>query len=193
AELKKRKPLNQHQSAASFFSSKIVCGICKGFFGPKLWHSASIYKRTVWRCNHKYGGDCKCQSPHLYETDIQRAFINAFNRMYLERESLKKDYAEIIGVLTDTSALDKEIASRQSELDVFNELIRKLIEENASTPLQQDDYYRRYDELTSRYQAAQNRIKKTSDEKQSRAAKRYNISRFLSDLENRAGLLTEFD
>lgn len=36
------------------FSSKIVCGECGGFFGPKTWHSNSKYKRTIWRCNNKY-------------------------------------------------------------------------------------------------------------------------------------------
>ncbi|MDR1706166.1 MAG: hypothetical protein LBS19_15990 [Clostridiales bacterium] len=108
-------------------------------------------------------------------------------------ERLKKDYAEIIGVLTDTSALDKEISSRQSELDVVNELIRKLIEENARTTLPQDIYIQRYDELAARYQAAQNRIKKIAEEKQGRAVKRHNISRFLSDLEVSKGFLTEFD
>jgi DNA invertase Pin-like site-specific DNA recombinase len=96
AEIKKRKPAGLRQSAASCFSSKIVCGSCKSYFGYKLWHSTSIYRRTVWRCNHKYKDGCKCHSPHLYEATIQKAFINTFNRLCLERERLKKDYAEIV-------------------------------------------------------------------------------------------------
>ena len=129
-EIKKRKATGRNQSGLSPFSSRIICK-CGSFYGPKLLHSTSKYRRTVWRCNRKYNGagsPCgseKCQAPHLYEADIQKAFVEAFNRLYGDRERLIGDYAEIITMLTDTTALDNEIAVQQSERDVVMELMRK--------------------------------------------------------------------
>lgn len=96
-------------------------------------------------------------------------------------------------ILTDTSALDKEFAARQSECDVSTELIRKCVEENAHSALNQDEYQKRYDALFARYEAAKKRLEEILDEKQTRAAKHECISRFISDLEQCGGLLAEFD
>ncbi|MBS4946375.1 MAG: recombinase family protein [Rothia mucilaginosa] len=36
------------------FASKIECGCCGGWYGPKTWHAGSRYERRIWRCNRKY-------------------------------------------------------------------------------------------------------------------------------------------
>lgn len=192
-ELKKRKCNGQHQSGLACFSSRIICGECGGFYGSKVWHSTTQYRRTVWQCNHKYGGEDKCQTPHLYEADVQKAFIEAFNKLFGDKERFIEDYGAIIQVLTDTATLDKEMATQQSECDVVTELIRKCVEENASTALNQGDYNARRNALIARYDAAKNRFDEIAEEKQARIAKRKSISRFISDLEECDGLLTAFD
>ena len=192
-ELKKRKNNGRHQSGLGCFSSKIICGECGGFYGSKVWHSNSPYRRTIWRCNKKYDGGGNCGTPHLYEADVQRAFIQAFNQLFGDRERLAEDYTEIMRVLTDTSALDKEAVTQQSECDVAMELIRKCVEENAHSPLNQDDYTVRYNALVTRYEAAKKRLDEINEDKQARLAKRESISRFISELEQCDGLLTEYD
>lgn len=192
-ELKKRKSTGRMQSGLSPFSSRIICGECGGFYGSKVWHSTSKYRRTIWQCNHKYKGGDKCQTPHLYEVAVQKAFVDALNQLYGDRERLIEDYGVIIQVLTDTSALDKEAKAQQDECDVVMELIRKCVEENSRTALNQDEYQTRYGALLTRYETAKNRLDEITEEKQARAAKRENISRFIADLERCGGLLTEFD
>ena len=71
--------------------------------------------------------------------------------------------------------------------------MRKCVEENAHTPLNQNDYNIRYAALVARYETAQSRLYNINEEKQNRAVKRDSILRFISDLERCGELLTEFD
>jgi DNA invertase Pin-like site-specific DNA recombinase len=192
-EMKKRKATGQKQSGLNAYSGIIICGECGSYYGPKTWHSNSKYKRTIWRCNNKYNGGDKCRTPHLSETDIQAAFVNAFNQLYSGRDRLAEDYATIVETLADTSALDKEAAAQQIERDVAIGLIRELIEENARTALDQKEYGLKHRALVARCESANNRLDEISEKKQSRAAKRVSILRFISDLDKCGGPLAGFD
>lgn len=46
-EMNRRKAIG-YTSRTSCFSSKIICGECGGFYGSKVWHSTSKYRRTIW-------------------------------------------------------------------------------------------------------------------------------------------------
>lgn len=193
AEMKKRKPIGHRQSGVGCFSSKIICGDCGGMYGSKVWHSTSKYRRTIWQCNNKFKGGEKCHTPHLYETALQWAFVEAFNRMIENKDRFIEDYDSIIAVLTDTAALDKEAAQLREECAVVMELIRKCVEENARSAQDQQAYQERYDGLVARYETAKRRLDAITDEKLARSANRESISRVLADLKQRDCLLTEFD
>ncbi|WP_438839131.1 zinc ribbon domain-containing protein [Streptococcus pluranimalium] len=53
------------------FSSKLVCGDCGHFFGSKVWHSTSKYRRVIYRCNEKYNREAKCSTPHVTEDEVK--------------------------------------------------------------------------------------------------------------------------
>jgi hypothetical protein len=194
AEIKKRKGLGKHQSGLHCFSGKIICGACSQFYGSKVWHSTSAkYRRVVWQCNNKYSGEEKCGTPHLYDVDIQRAFVKAVNMLFANKERFIEDYNAVLQVLTDTSALDKESATLRDECAVVSEMIQKCISENARIAQDQDEYNKRYNALVERYDTAKSRLDSVAVEKQARLVKRETISRFLSNLEQRDDLLEEFD
>ena len=44
-------------SGVTIFSSKIRCGCCGGWYGPKVWHSTDKYRRVIWQCNSKFKKD----------------------------------------------------------------------------------------------------------------------------------------
>lgn len=54
-----RKTGKNRISSINAFSSKIRCGDCGGWYGSKVWHSNTKYRRRVWRCNYKYENDDK--------------------------------------------------------------------------------------------------------------------------------------
>ena len=61
-EFEKRK--GQKRSTAGIFASKLICGDCGHFYGNKVWHSNSKYRRIVWQCNSKFRNNEKCKTPH---------------------------------------------------------------------------------------------------------------------------------
>lgn len=70
-EIARRRNSEKRTNCGSPFSAKLVCGDCGEFYGSKVWHSNSKYRRTIWQCNGKFKGKCKCRTPHLYEDDIK--------------------------------------------------------------------------------------------------------------------------
>lgn len=55
----------------TIFSGKIKCEDCGDWYGSKVWHSNSKYKRTIGQCNSKFKE--KCQTPHFTEDEIKDA------------------------------------------------------------------------------------------------------------------------
>ena len=193
AEIKRRKAQNGRRSGQHCFSGKVICGNCSNSYGPKIWHSTSKYKRTIWRCNQKYESGEKCPTPHLYEDDLKRLFEEAFNRLYADRAGLIDDYQDIINTLTDTSKLEKKAATLSEECAVVTELMRKCVDENAHTAQDQDAYHQRYDGLASRYQSVKQQLDGVNEEKLARIAKRESMAWFITGLGGCGGALKEFD
>ena len=195
AEIKRRRSKGKMHTGLHMFSGKLFCGGCGGFYGSKVWHSATKYKRTVWQCNEKYKskGKCACQTPHLYEADIQQVFIRAINQIFQNKDQIIADYNEIIQALTNTTGTDHESDTLREECRVVAEMIQQCIDENARVAQSQTEYQKRYDALHRRYDAAKTQLDKLTQEKQEQASKREIILRFLSDLNRHDGLLAEFD
>ncbi len=192
-ELNKRREVKGYKTGGSCFSGKIVCGECGSFYGSKVWHSTSKYRRVIWQCNSKFKNAEKCGTPHLYEDKLKKAFVEAFNSLIENKEEILKGYKDIIQVLTDTSKLDKESAKLQSELEVVTEMLRKSVEENAHNVLNQDEYDERYNALVERHENIKKGIEGIDEKRLERSSKKENIVEFIKELEAKESLITEFD
>ncbi|MBF0780463.1 recombinase family protein [Granulicatella sp. 19428wC4_WM01] len=53
----------------SYFG-KVICGCCDASYGRHVWHSNSQYKQYIFRCNQKYKGEIKCDTPHVIAEEI---------------------------------------------------------------------------------------------------------------------------
>ena len=95
-------------------------------------HSTDKYRRTIWRCNSKFTGEEKCQTPHLTEDEIKARFLDAFNALVTDKERLLDECRTMQAALTDTGSLDSEIAALLSEMEVVAELTKRCIEENST-------------------------------------------------------------
>ncbi|WP_330659673.1 zinc ribbon domain-containing protein [Caproiciproducens faecalis] len=85
-----------------------MCGDCGGVYRSKVWHSTSKYRCVIWQCNAKFKNGKKCATPHFYEDELKALFVDAFNSLLADRESIFAAYEEIIADLTDNTALPKE-------------------------------------------------------------------------------------
>jgi len=192
-ELARRKKLGKSYSCGSVFSSKIVCGECGDFYGSKVWHSNSKYKRTIWQCNAKFKNEKKCNTPHLNEEDIKVEFIKEFNNLLKNKEEILDNCRLIQATLTDCSVIDKEIENLIWEIDVVTELTRKLVNDNSRNVINQGEYLPKYEGLVQRYEKAKNKLEKLQSEKHQRLVKKDAIGAFMFELHERNDVITKFD
>lgn len=157
-EMAVRKFRGKHHNSLNPFSAKIVCGDCGGFYGSKVWHSTDKYRRVIWQCNGKFKGKDRCVTPHLYEDDIKRLFLRAVAQLTEDREVLLETCRMIHDEYLNTDAIDAECATLNDEIETVSGLTKKLIAENATTAIPQDEYNRKHDALVERYHAAQDRL-----------------------------------
>ena len=73
------------------------------------------------------------------------------------------------------------------------ELIKKCVEENAHSALDQGDYQQKYKTYVERYEVVKDRLAEIYEQRFERINKRENITRFLKLLKQNSALLTEFD
>ena len=192
-ELERRKSIGRSYSGNSIFSSRLVCGDCGGYFGSKVWHSTDKYRRTIWRCNSKFTGEEKCQTPHLTEEEIKARFLDAFNALVADKERLLDECRTMQAALTDTGSLDSEISALLSEMEVVAELTKRCIEGNSTTAQDQATYLERYNGLAERYETAKAKLEKLQAAKAQREAKAEDIGGFMFELAEYPDPITEFD
>ena len=138
------------KSTVSIFSGKIICGDCGGFYGAKVWHSNDKYRKVIWQCNHKFQGK-KCTTPTFSESEIRKLFIRALNQLISGKEKIFSAYAEIQHTMFSTEKLEQELAELKEKINQVNADIVKLITENASNALDQNEYNKNYAKLTQTY------------------------------------------
>jgi len=192
-EMARRKKLGKQYSGNSLFAAKIVCGDCGNFYGSKVWHSTSKYRRVIWQCNNKFKGQQLCSTPHLYEDVIKEKFLSACNQLFENRDEILENCRMMQNLLTDCTEIDEKQQAILQEMEVVSELTRKYIMENSRTAQNQDEYNMHYTALAERYEKLQKKSLSLQKQKEERLAKRDLIGGFILELSKCRELMTEFD
>lgn len=196
-EFRRRKADKKPTSCIHAFSSRIICGECGGVFGTKRWRAqkdGKVYGRQIWQCNEKYRvkGKVNCQTPHLTSVQLEYAFVTAFNQILGNKEQYISDYEPIIGMLTDTTELDKQVADLTEEQEELYTLVKNCIDEKARCGAD-SALAERHNRLISRYDSIKQRLDDISAEISGRQLKRTKIEAFLAELTSQGDILTEFN
>ena len=109
-------------------------------------------------------------------------FLKAVSELRIDREALIDDGRVLHTAFTDFNAIDKEVAEITSEIDVLSGLVQKLVDENASTTLDQTEYRSRYDGYIDRYDKAKKRLAALQEQRQLQELKGDILSGFLFEL-----------
>jgi len=136
-ELERRQPGHNRHSGVHMFSGKIKCGECGSWYGSKVWHSNSKYRRMIWQCNHKFDNGKKCKTPHLNEDEIKEHFLVAVNKLITDKDQIIRNLESFKDILYNTKPLEIEQAEMQSEIEVVAGMMRQCINENAHIVLDQ--------------------------------------------------------
>lgn len=192
-EFLRRKSVKGRYSGVDIFASRIKCGECGAFYGSKVWHSNSKYRKVIYRCNSKYDGEHSCKTPSLQETEIKVLFIRAVNQLIDVKD-------EVIANLEQASSLlfrTDELVSRQTviseEMNTLMERIQSVMEENARFPLNQNEYQVRYDVLADKYSTLKIEHDKLTAEIAGRNSRRESTRQLIEALRQQEGLVEEFD
>lgn len=177
-----RHPGQNRNSCISPFSSKIKCGECGSWYGSKVWHSNDKYRKVIWQCNHKFDGDCKCQTPNIEDKEIKELFIKAMNILISDKEALIEDFETVQDTVFDTSGLLKARAGLQVEMNVVAEQIENCIGENARIAQDQAEYQKQYNSLANRYDRVKDRYEAVEQAIAEKQAHREMVEQFLSEL-----------
>lgn len=189
-EMEKRGKGRKYHSGVHAFSSKIRCGECGSWYGSKVWHSNSKYRKVIWQCNHKFDGQ-KCTTPTLTEDEIKELFLRSANQVIDQKEQFIAIYEQVLSMSLDTTALESEISELEAEINIAAELIEECIKENAHVALDQAEYQKRYDALVVRFDKAKARHTEVTDLIAERMARKHQIEAYLKNLRSREPL-TEF-
>jgi len=192
SEQKTRKT-GQTRNGRACFSNRIVCSDCGAFFGSKVWHSNTKYRRIIWRCNAKYHGEKKCSTPHVTEEQIEQAFIAAANGMIDNEDEIISTYRDIIAMLTDTASIDRKLAELSEVLSGIEARVQQNIKQNATESQDQDAYLKKQAALEKQYIDLQQEMKQLDEQKKERQARRARLFKVLQMLRHADGLLVDFD
>jgi len=192
-ELKLRKKHNGYKTGVSCFSGRIKCGQCGSYYGSKVWHSNSKYRRVIWQCNHKYQDEDKCSTPHIYEENLKKAFIEELNKILLNKDNVISDLRMISHEIFDSNKLIEEERYLQNEIIIVENLIEKCVKDNALVACDQDEYKTRYNELVKRHEIKKSELNRVVQKREDACTKKRGIEELVRRIEEQESLITSFD
>ena len=190
-ELKRREKFKYSYSNKNDYSSKLICGCCGHFYGPKVWHSTDKYRSVTWQCNKKFKN--KCDTPNLSGAEINTMFIEAYNSVMVDKEALIITCEDMIEYLTDTSEIDKAIDEATQEMKEIEILVNSLIKDNANRSQSQEEYQVKYNEYSERFSKAKGRLEKATSEKLCMKEKADSMICFIKEIQDEPSVITKFD
>ena len=193
AEIARRKEIGKVYSSSNIFSTKLVCSCCGGFFGSKVWHSTSKYRRVIWQCNHKFQNGEKCKTPHLYEDEIKKRFIEVCNRIAADKENFVASCRQIVEMLSDTAAIDRKIEEQYIYLNGLASAMQQFIRENAMQPQRGRFLQKRMAEYDKQKAAVESRLKGLQSQKAARLSRKELLDGLVKALEESGIMIDKFD
>lgn len=181
-EFLKRENAGKQYSSTSVFASKMICGDCGSYFGAKVWHSNSKYRRVIYQCNSKFKGEHFCTTPHLYEFEIQQKFLNAFSRYFGQKDVVIRNCQFVLNQLKTQTERNIEL---QAEFDEINKQLKEYIE-SGGTDSNYSELNAHYEEIAAKIDAEE----QLAIDRKGRIAKMQEILRVLR---NSDSILETFD
>ena len=192
-EFQRRKSVRGRYSGVDLFASRIRCGECGAFYGSKVWHSNSKYRKVIYRCNGKYDGDSTCRTPHLQEEEIKAMFVRVVNQLLDVKDEVIANLEVVSSALLNTQELVTKKAVLKTEMDAISEQVLNMIAENARLPLEQVEYKRKYAALENRHAELKAKHDRLDAEIADKVSRMESFQQFITTLREQEGLVQEFD
>lgn len=179
-EIRRREKMGK-SVRSKLFTGQIICGECGALYRPKVWHSKDKYRRTIWRCNARYGqkGSRGCHTPHLTEEALKNASQRAWATLLADKEHYIKHCESQLISLADDTTFNKQVAMLTAECVEAATLMEENIAANATKAPNRTE---QYNELEAKYDIANAQLEALKQDKLDRMAYKEKIQRFLRRL-----------
>ena len=111
------------------------------------------------------------------------SIIRAANELFSEKDEIIENTKTMMDIVCNTDDLDKELGDKVAELNIIVEQMPTAIAENSRMALDQNEYERRYADLTERYNIIKSEYDKISQQIESKKAQRELFKGFIRALE----------
>lgn len=186
AEMKRRHSSRRGRySGVNLFSSKICCGDCGSWFGPKVWHSNDKYRKVIYQCNNKFKNGC--HTPTISEDEIKNLFVFAAGKLLNSKEEV---ISNIKGLLECKDDLSEELNRAEEEVTRKLEEIQRYVEYNSRVALDQVEYQKNYEAMVGKYEEAKGEYDRFQDEATKTSNRRQELIKFIAALEQADQVIT---
>jgi len=119
--------------------------------------------------------------------------MRAFSKLLSDRTTLIDDCELMRKTLLNFKEIEVKSKELLEEMNVVSKLVKKLINENSDTPINQDDYIEKYDGYTNRFNKAKEQHTKLQKTMEQRRLKADIIKEFISEISKLNVLPIEFN
>lgn len=184
---KKRK-----SSAARDFSSMIICGQCGEYYGSKVWHSNTKYRKIIYRCNAKYKGE-KCSTEAIDEERLKEIFVEAINKLIYNKEEIIDNIRILLEAKSSKTTFANDIKEAAVSLNNIEQEYRQVIETQKTNPVPFDEYELKVKEYSTKYDNAKERYNALISGNRSHEKKIIQLEQYVQSLESIDGIIKEYD
>ena len=193
ADLKKRSKEGKVVSGKSIYSSKVICSCCDSYYGSQIWHSNTIHRKLMYRCNHTYKNPVRCTTPALSEADMQLAFIEAVNSFVDDKAEIIANLELALTALGDTKLLNDRLLKVNKELAGLVEEIQTVVNAGGRRDADRDEFIEKYDTLIKVYEDTKIEAENLEQEIDAKITKKLGIQSTIKELKGIDDNITEFD
>lgn len=129
----------------------------------------------------------------LTEEIVKSKFVEAYNKLMVDKRLLIENTKSIIELLTDTSKIDATIQKLNEELNDVRILVENLIKDNASRTQNQIEYTNKYNSLNEKYNLTKEKIEETIIKRNEMQQNADSLKCFLKELTDNPSFIETYD
>lgn len=156
AEFARRSSLRGYsKTGKSEYSSKLAlsgmlfCSNCGGKFSRSMW-GAGKFKRPVWICtNHRMNGNEACKQKPILESNLEKAFMQALNRIIGSKDDFIDKLLENIAKSLHETEQELDEHQINQKLGDLQQVLMSLVRLNAKTGLNTSEYSNEYNKVAA--------------------------------------------
>ena len=109
------------------------------------------------------------------------------------RERVLEDCELMRKTLIDFEKIDNQIVKQQEKVEMIAEIVKNIVRENASTPQSQDEYIKKYESLSKRYEEEYRKLENLQKDKELRISKDKAMEVFIENLKSQPMVVDKWD